>query len=175
MDSAPVPPDVRCCSKSDRLRRECEMTLRAMRRHRLPHLGFLVPSTALLRLVRLERPNHTCYALPSGRYRTGGRGDRRKETRRAAGCARSGLVLEPARRLPPGDAAALRRGRSALPYQSDPVRHREIDRRSRGDRSFSALLRGRAVRYGLAAHLSDVLRRGGELSQPAQAAHALPL
>jgi hypothetical protein len=29
MDSAPVPPDVRYCSKSDRLRRECEMTLRA--------------------------------------------------------------------------------------------------------------------------------------------------
>jgi hypothetical protein len=29
MDSAPVPPDVRCCSKSDHLRRECEMTLRA--------------------------------------------------------------------------------------------------------------------------------------------------
>ena len=27
MDSAPVPPDVRCCSKSDHLRRECEMTL----------------------------------------------------------------------------------------------------------------------------------------------------
>jgi hypothetical protein len=30
MDSAPVPPDVRCCSKSDHSRRECEMTLRAM-------------------------------------------------------------------------------------------------------------------------------------------------
>jgi hypothetical protein len=28
MDSAPVPPDVRCCSKSDHLRRECEMMLR---------------------------------------------------------------------------------------------------------------------------------------------------
>ena len=34
MDSAPVPPDVRCCSKSDHLRHECEMTLRANRRHR---------------------------------------------------------------------------------------------------------------------------------------------
>ena len=33
MDSVPVPPDVRCCSKSDHLRRECEMTLRANRRH----------------------------------------------------------------------------------------------------------------------------------------------
>ena len=33
MDSAPVPPDVRCCSKSDHLRRECEMTLRAKLRH----------------------------------------------------------------------------------------------------------------------------------------------
>ena len=30
MDSAPVPPDVRYCSKSDHSRRECEMTLRAM-------------------------------------------------------------------------------------------------------------------------------------------------
>jgi hypothetical protein len=29
MDFAPLPPDVRCCSKSDHLRRECEMTLRA--------------------------------------------------------------------------------------------------------------------------------------------------
>jgi hypothetical protein len=30
MDSAPVPPDVRCCAKSDHSRRECEMTRRAM-------------------------------------------------------------------------------------------------------------------------------------------------
>ena len=33
MDSAPVPPYVRYCSKSDHLRRECEMTLRANLRH----------------------------------------------------------------------------------------------------------------------------------------------
>ena len=26
MDFAPLPPDVRCCSKSDHSRRECEMT-----------------------------------------------------------------------------------------------------------------------------------------------------
>ena len=30
MDFAPLPPDVRCCSKSDHSRRECEMTRRAM-------------------------------------------------------------------------------------------------------------------------------------------------
>jgi hypothetical protein len=30
MNSAPVPPDVRCCAKSDHSRRECEMTRRAM-------------------------------------------------------------------------------------------------------------------------------------------------
>jgi hypothetical protein len=29
-------PDVRCCSKSDHSRRECELTLRANRRHRPP-------------------------------------------------------------------------------------------------------------------------------------------
>jgi hypothetical protein len=30
MDFAPLPPDVRCCSKSDHSRRECEMTRGAM-------------------------------------------------------------------------------------------------------------------------------------------------
>jgi hypothetical protein len=35
-DFAPLPPDVRCCSKSDHLRRECEMTLRAIFDHFAP-------------------------------------------------------------------------------------------------------------------------------------------
>ena len=35
MDSAPVPPDVRCCSKGDHSRRECEMTRRARNGRRL--------------------------------------------------------------------------------------------------------------------------------------------
>jgi hypothetical protein len=38
MDSAPVPPDVRCCAKSDHSRRECEMTRRARNRHQF-HLA----------------------------------------------------------------------------------------------------------------------------------------
>ena len=43
MDSAPVPPDVRCCAKSDHSRRECEMTRRAMygRRPVQEESGFL--------------------------------------------------------------------------------------------------------------------------------------
>jgi hypothetical protein len=34
MDFAPLPPDVRCCSKSDHSRRECELTRGATNRHR---------------------------------------------------------------------------------------------------------------------------------------------
>ena len=52
MVSARVPPDVRCCSKSDHLRRECEMTLRAS--SELMHRSKNVSPSACLILMHIN-------------------------------------------------------------------------------------------------------------------------
>src|SRR6185437_2424240 len=74
-----------------------------------------------------------------------------------------------------GNAVALGHRGGTLPHQSNSVRDGEVDRRGRSDRPFPPRLRGRAIRHGLAAGLSDVLRRCRELPFLTQTAHPFPL
>ena len=83
--------------------------------------------------------------------------------------------LEPAGRVPSGDADPVGAGRGRLPHQSDPLRRRTRHRRDRGDRPLPARDSGRARRDGLAALLSGVFGRGCEFSQPARRPQPLPL